>query len=89
MRYLQIDGEMLKLAVTRAMAKRATQDIEMDDTHIPGSQSHRRASAVARQHPDDGAPHDIDKYINHIDSIVKLQRFFRVIARGEVASYSS
>ncbi len=80
---------MLKLAVNRAMAKRASQDIELGDTDISGSQSHRRVSAVPRRYSDESAPRDIDKYAQHIECIVKLQRFFRVIARGEVASYSS
>jgi hypothetical protein len=72
---------MLKLAVNRAMASRASQDIELGDAVQP-KPSPRLQATVPRRYSDESLPLDIDKYLQHIESIVRLQRFFRVLARG-------
>lgn len=71
---------MLKLAVNRAMAARASQDIELGDAVQP-KPSPRLQATVPRRYSDESLPLDIDAYLQHIESIVKLQRFFRVLAR--------
>jgi hypothetical protein len=71
---------MLKRSVLRAMTARASQDIELANTTDVSEHSNTSPQwkAPLRRHTEDGASCDVGHYSQYIESIVKLQRFFRV-----------